>query len=225
MAVDREGVRKKVRRKLARAHPPYLPMLHPVGDEERITRLSCAEWEEYRQRRRLHLSGAEDYLQEFRRPTVTTARTVWNLLESSDQERFDGTTWFPAYGWLEPETEQSELRDVAKQAFLIVIDTFINAGRSRWFVTLNDVFDALARGFSDNFLGSRAAALRDMTVQRAMRCRQTLWGFVTGPWSYKNGRNPLFYHQAQPFGGYQVLLRESRELAKYEEAVKDEECL
>ena len=105
MAVDRNAVSREVYRKLRRARPPYLPMRHPVGIEERLPRFTCEEWEEYWQRWKHHTAEYKNYLEEFRRPTVMSARTVWNLLEDSDKQRRDISTLVPGYSWLRPESD------------------------------------------------------------------------------------------------------------------------
>jgi hypothetical protein len=119
------------------------------------------------------------------------------------------------YDWLTPG-DKTGMRGVAKEAFLIVIDTFVTTGRNHRTVTLNSVFDfdALAARYSDNFRASTAQTVWDMSEETAKRSRgdlllngvrlKDLWQLAIEPWSKNTGRNPLHWVERLDYGGRQV---------------------
>ena len=219
--VVRSIVHETVRKKLDKTALPYLPMPHQVIAEHRRV-LACEEWEEYRQRWSRHTRAMLDYEARLGRPTVASAKQVWALFEPFGLTLVPDFT--PDYQWLEPD-EKVWLPDRAKQAFLIILDTFVRGALNNFNVTFNAVFDTLALRFSDNFWAGPASTVRDTTYERVQRCRRDLlvngirlkplWTFVTGPWSSPKGSNPLFSTSKLDFGGYQVLKRETSQLSDF----------
>src|SRR5207249_3170928 len=96
----------------------------------------------------LHTERFPNYDKSFNRPTKYTAREVCQLLRRTS---FPGFKRPPRYKTIIPK-RAGALRDrAAKQGLVIVLDTFLEAGRGRGQITYRDVFDALCRSFSDHF--------------------------------------------------------------------------
>src|SRR5262249_14447628 len=145
-----------------------LPM--PVASD--AASLSLAEWREYRRRRARQLESHPDYNVGWQRPTATTADAVWRLLGTAfDPEPKRLCPSSPRDAQL-PAEERAERVLVTKQALVVALDVCLHAGRQRRMVTLNDVFDALARRWSDHFRRAReegrAFQVRDMRVETAL---------------------------------------------------------
>lgn len=210
----------------------WLPM--PLSAD--TAKLSLDEWVEYRQRRARHLERFPDYDAGWGRPDAKTANAVWDLLAPVLDTRLEGfLPRFPHHRQLRPD-ECNELVVGAKQALLVVLDGLVCAGRQRRTVTLNYVFEALAERWSDHYRRAReegrALQVRDMRRDTVLASRRDLlrngirldviWRVATGKWSEKGGRNRLYYVRRLPYGGYQVFLWDSPELAEFERLVRED---
>jgi hypothetical protein len=205
-------------------------------------RLTTAERAEYRERRRRHLQRHHDYDAGWGRPTPATAKAVWDVLADSLEVQL--TDIHP-----DPLTTQQLLvvaLDLAvcagRYAALERLSSDVEMSRRplQRTVTKTRLFDALARRWSDHYRlareKGRAFRVRDMREDTVRLCRRdlllndisfdALWKLITGPWSRKRGRNPLFWVNRAPkqkgnWRGYNVLLRpRSPVLKEFERLVR-----
>lgn len=220
--VNRKRIAAYISRKLEHDPGPLLPWRHKINGERQVT---PAEWEEYRQRQLRYMQTHRRYLNGFGRPTQETADAIWNLLEPSLPKGTTLDSLLPLYTrpstrqkWF-PAEEKKPAWSATKQAFFIVLETFVSAGSDHRILNVNSVFDALATCFSDKIRFTRAKAAWNMTEETVKHARRDillngislkkLWGLVIGGWSDKDGTNPLFSLKSVPRRGHQVLLRDN----------------
>jgi hypothetical protein len=224
--IDREKVAEVIRERLRGIAPDQLlPMPYAASQEDiagkraetkERRRIAVAEWEEYSQRCKGYYWYDPTYEQGFGRPANATADRVWDLLKDSLQKAFHSEKWRPRYPWL-TDKEKGNLQTVFRQALVIVMDLFIQAGENKRLITYTHLFDALAERFSDHHRESEAATVRDMSEQRVKACRRDLllngvpfnklWDLLSGAWSAKSGANPLFLVTSEEYIGLHISLR------------------
>lgn len=200
-----------------------LPMLHSRS------KISLKEWVEFHMRTELYYQKHQDYEKRLGRPSFVTCEQIWKILEKSMlgyENSFKGLSR-SHFGWLDKD-EKSKLNQISKQAFLVVLDTFVSGGRAHRNVTYNGVFDALCKKYSDYYQQSLAKTVRDMTFDTAKKCRRDLllngidvnkfWDLVVGEWS-RRGANPLFSIQGTKGEPIQVVLKDTGLLEKFENIV------
>jgi hypothetical protein len=192
----RDEISIEISRELANISNPFdmLPMPHKT-DGTKGSKVSCREWEEYRQRNERYQCVDLNYSRQFSRPSRNTVTDVWKLLVLHIPDKFERMC--PDYGWLTAE-EKLELEYVSRQALIIVLDAFVIFGLNRRNISYNTVFDALCRKYSDHYRWSIAKAARDMREDTIKKCRRDLllngidanklWDLVVAEWS----NNPLF---------------------------------
>ncbi len=217
-----------VQKKLANLaeHERLLPMPHSKY------KISLEEWVEFYMRTELHYQKYKDYEKRFGKPSFTTSEQIWRILEpsmSGYEESFDGLSR-AHFGWLNGD-EKSKLNQISKQAFLVILDTFVSAGWAHRNITYNGVFDALCKKYSDYYQQGLAKTVRDMTLDTAKKCRRDLlltgvdvnkfWDLVVGEWS-KKGANPLFSIKGAKGEPIQVVLKDTSLLKEFENIVKDD---
>jgi hypothetical protein len=172
-------------------------MPHDIESIGGRRKISFEEWEWWRQRQSRHREAQPMYDDGFRRPSAKTASKIWDLL---NKYNFPVNTILPKpYKTFMGDEDISQREFTAKRAFIIVLHTFVMAGLSHRQVTYLRVFDALCRGFSDQYLKIRGNvdSVRDMLDVTVKRCRRDLllagvdpkklWGAVI---NWKD--NPLF---------------------------------
>ena len=134
-------------------------------------------------------------------PTAETAQEVWDLLAKP------------------LGIDLTDVTTVQKQAFVVVVDTVIAAGRHATGDLFNRIFDALASRWSPSFIdaGERGAftvyAMSERTVKASYRelllagvPLDDLWREAVTKWFKKDGENPLYDVRRVPFGTYQITL-------------------
>jgi len=128
-----------------------------------------------------------------------TSLKVWDLLAKSLGIELDDVT--PA----------------AKQAFVVALDTVIEAGRHATGDLFHRIFDALASRWSTSFrdAGARGAfTVYNMTEQTVKDSElliagiplDALWRHTVTKWLKKDGENPFYDVRRVPFGTYQIIL-------------------
>ncbi|MBI4381965.1 MAG: hypothetical protein HY574_12350 [candidate division NC10 bacterium] len=166
---------------------------------------------------------------------METAEQVWTLVKSSSDSDLILAKLLPRYTrykWL-TEQERLELGATAKRALVIVLDRMIAAGLKHGTITFNSIFDALAARYSDHHPESTATAVRDMSRNRAKRCRRdlllngvsvkALWRLATGSWARKDDNNPFYWVDRLPTGGYRVDYRKgSPALAEFLDIARED---
>src|SRR5262245_11957321 len=152
--------------------------------------VSAKERREYRSR-----YGGRQWNQ----PTPATASSVWTLLAKELPVQIDS---------LMPKrrrpAEDATSAMIAKQSFLVALDCALVAGADGRMLTLNSIFDSLARRWSVHFRramrggAGTAYDMREETIKAAWRdllCAgvriDTLWSIVAGRWS-QDRLNPLY---------------------------------
>lgn len=234
-SVNRIDIAENISKKLDGHCGPFLPWAQEVNGQRRV---AADEWEEYCQRQRRHEQGNPGYVNGFGRPTPASADAAWTLLEPFLSTDATLDSLLPGYTqeeWFSVE-EKDRLRATTKQAFLIVLQSFMEAGENHRIVTRNTMFDVLAARFSDNFRSTPVDTVWDMTEETVKRCRRdlllngikikSLWELVVDKGSYKRGRNPLFLLKRLERGGRQVFPRDNSSTLKAFQAIihRDPHC-
>ncbi len=212
---------------------PLLPWTHKIPENNVV---SCEESEEYHQRRGLYEQADPDYGLGFGRPMTKTAEAIWDLLRPSFPKGTDVFSLMPGHtkkNWFKENPKDPAYAELAtKQAFCIVLATFVSAGLNRRMIILNDVFDALAVQFSDHFHSVPAETAWDMTEETVGQSGRDLllngislkrlWKFVLGKAGIRKKKKeekedteekkkfwkcPLFSLKPVKQRGYQVFFR------------------
>jgi hypothetical protein len=186
-----------------------LPMRGPVNGK-----LTTEERAEYRERRLRHLQRHPDYDAGWGRPTPETAKAVWELLADSFDVQLDD---------IQPDLLTAKQLLVVALDLAVCAgryaalqhlspDADLSRRPLKRTVTKTRLFDSLARRWSDHYRlareEGRAFRVRDMREDTVRLCRRdlllndisfdALWKLITGPWSRKRGRNPLFWVNRAP---------------------------
>ena len=209
-------------------------------------KVTTEERAEYRERRLRHLQRHPDYDAGWGRPTAETVKAVWELLaDSLEVELADvHPNRLTAQQLLVVALDLAVCAGRYAPPHHLRPDEDLSRRQLRRAVTKTRLFDALARRWSDNYRQAREAGrafqVGDMREDTVRWCRRdlllnyinfdVLWDVITGHWSKKGGRNPLFWsnrarkqkgRKNTGWGGYNVLLRlHSRSLKKFERLVQ-----
>jgi hypothetical protein len=188
---NRSKLAASIRKKLQRIpKDELLPMPHRLG----AGRVTAAEREEYRQRRETYLAKNRRYLDQFALPKPDVLQQGWNLLDLI----------LPAA----PNRSDQE-----KTCLVLLTALFVRAGMEGRRVSYNDVFDTLARAYSDHFIASPARMARDMRPLTAKFARRDLllndvdvnrlWRFMVRTWPRKkSGRCPYAVEHVRTGSAY-----------------------
>jgi hypothetical protein len=208
----------------------------PLGDHN--PKISLDEWYEYRERRKRHLRDVPNYDAEWNRPDAGTADTIWDLLLPTHGVPIDALLPSVPSAHDLPPHEREELETTVKQAFYLLLDGIVSAGRggpAGGTFRFTQAFDLLGARWSDHYRlareQGRAFRVLDMTRATATAVRrdllrnglrlEALWRLaIRDDWSGRGGRNPLFWLRRIPNAEYQVTLKHGTpELAQFEELV------
>lgn len=230
---NRSKIQQEIRQKLRHITNAreLLPMPYETNTISR--RISIAEWEEFHQRKILHHQAEPSYENEFGQPLVSTAEDVWNLLTPYFLAIHKQLDSLPVTKSWMTEAEKQKCRQAIKTAFVIVLDTFVNAGLAYGTITYNNLFDALCRKFSDHHRLNLANSVRDMKRDTARCCRRDLllngidinklWDLVVKQWSQLD-LNPLFQVHKPKYSGrgqlIRIFLKDSTALTKFRKIVR-----
>jgi hypothetical protein len=106
------------------------------------------EWDEYRARQAAHEIEVPDYADGWHRPSLETSERVWGLVGPALKARVSDL--IPDYDWLAAD-EMDALAARGLQALTVVLGAAVAAGDSGGQLTVNTVFDALCRHWSDTY--------------------------------------------------------------------------
>lgn len=213
---NRSEIKQKIEKKLEDI-PNECELLPMHYETETIKgKISIEEWEEFHQRKMIHNQAKPSYENEFGQPLACTTKTVLELLTPNCPDIHKTLeSLLVCRTWM-TEAEKQKCRQAIKTAFVIVLDTFVNAGLAYGIITYNNLFDALCREFSDHHRLNLANSVRDMWPNTAGCCRRDLllngidinelWDLVVRHWSQPD-LNPLFQVCKPTYSGKGQLIR------------------
>ena len=181
---------------------------------KRHGKVSCADFQEYHQRKALYKREVSGYEEGFNRPGMESVDGVWSLLSLHGASEIDNLiqVTYIVQHWVD-DSDYQLLKQSARQAFVIALDTFIAAGQNNRNITYNHLFDSLCRSYSDHYRWGQAKQARDMGIDTAYFCRRDLllngvdvnkiWDLIIRnlPQGDDAWQNPLFDVRQQRISG------------------------